>query len=180
MTNPVAWALAIEAVVGVGTAIDASNKQKKAQKDQKNAQAVARNEQNAQDILSRRAQIREERIRRAQILQEAKNTGVSGSSGETGSISALSASIGANLSGLSRGQRTAEGIGIWAGQAQDYMDQANKSLAIGDTVTGWLNSAASGMKQSQQSQAAIDEKARREGNNIPTTVTPEQTAYRTK
>jgi hypothetical protein len=180
MTNPVIWELALSAVVGVGTSIDASNKQKKAQKDQKNAQAVARNEQNAQEILSRRAQIREERIRRATIIQNAQNAGVAGSSGEAGAISALSASIGANLSGLSRGERTAEGIGIWSGQAQNFMDQANNSLQAGDTVAGWINSAVSGMKQTDANQARIDNKAKQDGNYIPTVITPVQQAYTPK
>lgn len=130
------------AVVGAATSIDASNKQKAASRDQKDEQAIQRNKQSADDAIARRADIRQERIRRSQIMQAAANSGASGSSGEANSISNLSASIGANLSGISGGAQTADQMSFMEGRVQDNVDSANQSLAIGKTVSGALNAAS--------------------------------------
>lgn len=160
-----AWIAGISAIVGAGASYESSRKQKQASKDQKEAEMIARNEQRAQDTLSRRAQIREERIRRAQIMQSAQNMGAGGSSGEMGSISSLSASIGANLSNISRGARTADHISYFQQSAQDNIDSANNSLAIGNTIQSWLSGGLDAYQAPQKSK----------GQQTPsTTVTPVQ------
>lgn len=144
MANPVIWGLVISSAISVGTSIDASNKQKAAARDQKDAQAVEKNQQSAQDAIARRAAIREERIRRAQITQAAVNSGAAGSSGEANSIANLSSNIGANLSGMSGQANTANALTFINDRAQGNLDSANQSLAIGKTVSGMVDAGVQG------------------------------------
>lgn len=144
MANPVIWGLVISSAISVGTSIDASNKQKAAARDQKDAQAIQKNQQSAQDAIARRAAIREERIRRAQIMQAAANSGAAGSSGEANSIANLSANIGANLSSISGQAQTANQLTFVNDRAQGNLDAANQSLTIGKTVSGMINAGVQG------------------------------------
>ncbi len=141
--------MAIGAAAGVASDIDASNKQHAAARDQKDEQAMARNKQSAEDAQTRRAAIREERVRRAQIMQSAANAGAAGSSGEGNSISNLSASIGANLSGVAGGAQTASQMSFMDNQAQNNLDSANASLAVGSTISGLANTAATAYNNAQ-------------------------------
>lgn len=112
---------------------------KAAAKEKKEARAVAGAEQSAQQMETRRQQLREERIRRAQILQASENTGVSASSGQLGSVSALGTSTGANVASLSRQANTATGIGAAeqrAANAQLRGEQAAAFGGISSTVFG--------------------------------------------
>lgn len=156
--------MAVSTAVSVASSVEASRKQKQAAKDQKEAEMIARNEQRAQDAIQRRAQIREERVRRAQILQQAQNMGASGSSGESGGISSLSATIGSNLSSIRRGARTADSLSYFQQSAQDNIDSANKSLAIGDTIQSWLDKGTDALGDYNKAKKA----------NPSTTVTPVQ------
>lgn len=100
------------AVVGLVVSVYSSEQQASAQK-----KAAQKQEENQRRLLSeqekmraeqqasnaekaareRRQQIREERVRRAKIMQASENTGVSGSSGELGSIAGLGTQLGSNL-----------------------------------------------------------------------------------
>jgi len=137
------WVAVISTVIGAATSVDASNKQKAAARDQKDEQAIQRNKQSADDAIARRAEIRQERIRRAQIMQQAANSGAAGSSGEANSISNLSASIGANLSGISHGAQTTDQMNFMENKIQGNIDSANQSLATGRAITGALDAAGS-------------------------------------
>lgn len=136
-------ALIASAVIGTATSIDASNKQKAAARDAKDAQAIQRNQQSAQDAIQRRAAIREERIRRAQILQNAANSGAAGSSGSANAISNLSGKVGASLSNISFGSQTADQVTALNNKIQGNLDNAQASLTMGKTLTGFIDAGAS-------------------------------------
>lgn len=157
MANPVTWGYIISSVISVGTQIDASNKQKAAARDQKDEQAIQRNKQSADDAQQRRADIRQERIRRAQIMQAAANSGAAGSSGEANSISNLSASIGANLSGISHGAQTADQMSFMENKIQGNLDSAAQSQATGQAVTGLINSGIEGWQAGKTAKPATPE-----------------------
>ena len=137
------WLAAVSAAVGVATSVDASNKQKAAARDAKDAQAIQRNQQAAQDAIQRRAAIREERIRRAQILQNAANSGAAGSSGSANAISNLSGKVGASLSNISFGSQTADQVTALNNKIQGNLDNAQASLTMGRTLTGLIDAGAS-------------------------------------
>lgn len=105
----VAIAVVSLAVTAAG-AYEQSRQAKSAAKSRKEAGRVSQAEQAAAQTASRRQQIREERVRRAQITQSSVNTGVSGSSGELGSQSALGSLISGNLAATSRQTNASAGI----------------------------------------------------------------------
>jgi len=61
---------------------------------------------------ARRKAVREERIRRQRIRQVSVTTGVSGSAGEIGAISALAASVGRNIAFQEQETRAAQGVSV--------------------------------------------------------------------
>ena len=78
-----------------------------------------------------RKKIREERLRRAKIVQQSINTGVSGSSGELGAVSALGTNVG-DVVGASRGASVAaDRVSALNQKAADHTFKANQ---IGHTV----------------------------------------------
>lgn len=83
---------------------------KKAANSQKEASDIAAAQQKQQMMDERRNQIRQQRIRTAQIEQGASNVGASMSSGELGSLSALSTNVSNNLARLSGSNLAAQGI----------------------------------------------------------------------
>lgn len=113
-------AIAVVAVAVAGaSAYEQAKQSKAAAKDRKEAGKVSQAEQAAAQNQSRRQQIREERVRRAQITQASVNTGVSGSSGELGSQSALGSLISGNIAAGSRQQNSANAIGSLQQSAAD-------------------------------------------------------------
>jgi len=170
MADPVTWSLVLSAAVGVGSSIAASKKQAAASRDQKDMQAQQHNEQAAQDAISRRAAIREERIRRAQITQAAANSGAAGSSGEANSISNLSASIGANLSGISGKAQTADQLSFTADRMQGNLDSANQIMATGKTITGMIDSGVAGYQANEKSKLNPDGTKKETTNSVVTPV----------
>lgn len=121
-----------------------------------NEQRKARNVQEARSaeaaMNERRKQYREERIRRAQIIAASENTGVSGGSGELGSLAGLStkagAAIGSNIGGIAAGQAISQyeqTAADFLGSAQDHMNDANTWGQIGSLV---IQGATIGVKRS--------------------------------
>lgn len=109
----------VSLAVAAGSAYEQQKQAKAAAKDRKKAGQVSQAEQAAQQTQNRRQQIREERVRRAQITQASVNTGVSGSSGELGSQSALGSLISGNLAATTRQQNSANAIGSFSQSAAD-------------------------------------------------------------
>ncbi len=93
------------------SSIQQNRAQKRAAGAQKDASDTSAAMQKNQEMEARRKQIREQRIRAAQIEQSASNQGVVASSGELGSISALSTNVGSNLAAMSAQSYGAAGIG---------------------------------------------------------------------
>lgn len=110
---------AVGLAVGVASAYEQSRQASAAAKDRKRAGQVSQAEQAAQQTANRRQQIREERVRRAQIVQSSVNTGVSGSSGELGSQSALGSLISGNVAATSRQVNSSAAIGNLQQNAAD-------------------------------------------------------------
>lgn len=96
--------------VAAGSAYEQSRQAKSAAGDRKKAGKIQQAENQAAANESRRQQIREERVRRASIQQSSQNTGVSASSGELGSISALGSQVGGNVANISRQETSAGAI----------------------------------------------------------------------
>lgn len=121
---------AVGLAVAVGSAYEQQQQAKSAAKERKKAGQISQAEQAAQQTQNRRQQLREERVRRAQITQASVNTGVSGSSGELGSQSALGSLISGNLAASSRQQASANVIGDAMQSAADSDVSAAKYGAI--------------------------------------------------
>lgn len=103
-------------VVSLNASMQASKRQERAQK---RLQAEQRAGNAAEQQRERRQQIREERVKRARVLQASQNTGVAGSTGESGSISGLSTQLDTNLGmNLGRAQR-GDAISIFSQQAAE-------------------------------------------------------------
>lgn len=145
---------------GIGVPfVEQRHEAKNAEEDRKRAANEQRKSRNVHEARSteaamneRRKQYREERIRRAQIIAASENTGVSGGSGELGSLSGLStkagATIGSNLSGISAGHTISQyeqTAADFLGSAQDHMNDANTWGLIGNLA---IQGATIGVKRS--------------------------------
>lgn len=114
----------------------AIGKEKQAVKAQKEVNRIQVAQQKIVGLEDRRQRIREERIRRAAMESAAEGTGTSGSSGESGGISAL----GANLGTLVGSQRTAtranKGINANNQKALDLSTEGNAIMARARAAAG--------------------------------------------
>lgn len=133
----------VVAAVGAATSVYSTVQQAQAGKKQssamKEASDVASAQQRQQEMESRRQQVRQQRIRAAQIEQGAANQGVSNSSGELGSLGALSTNTANNLAFMSGSRMAAEGITAANQRGLNAQQDANTWGAIGNissTVTG--------------------------------------------
>jgi hypothetical protein len=143
------------AVIGLGVTADGADKQRKAAHKSMAAQEKIQSEQRASNAASsareRRQQIREERVRRARVEQAAVNTGVAGSSGELGALSALSTNLNSNI-GANLGRiQTADNISIFqqdAANAQDQARSAGNYMQLGQSIFNIGMSFAGGGKKS--------------------------------
>ena len=133
----------VVAAVGAATTVYSTVEQQRAAKRQAGAQKeqsdIAAAQQRQAEADARRQEIRKQRIRQAQIEQGAANQGVSSSSGELGSLSALSTNTAASLANMSGSSLAAQGISK-AGQnalnAQSDTQTWNAVGNIGSAVTG--------------------------------------------
>lgn len=163
---PVAFAVASLVVAAAGTtaSIVSGNQSRAAQRHATDLQEQSQNEQRAgnaaQAANERRNQFREERIRRARIEQSAQNTGTADSSGELGSLAALStntnSAMGFNLGALQR----ADNISIFNQQAADTLAEGRQNAA----TTQNIGSIFQGIGQGISSYSAATAK-------VPTTTT---------
>lgn len=104
-------AVAVVSLAVAGASTYAANQQaKKSASAQKEASNISAASERNREADARRQQIREQRIRVAQVEQSAQNTGVTSSSGEIGSLSALSTNAGANLASMSGQGMANQGI----------------------------------------------------------------------
>lgn len=135
----------VVAAVSVAASTYAGVQQNKAQKKaagaQEEAAETASAQQKNQEMEARREQVRRQRIQAAQIQQAASNQGVASSSGEFGSLSALSTNVGANLANMSSQSLAAQGIGNAQQQATNFQGQAQQWGMYGQ-VAGGLGSLA--------------------------------------
>lgn len=134
----------VVAAVGAASSIygqvESSRQASKAAKSQKEAQEVSAAQQRVEQAEQRRQQVRQERIKRAQIEQASANTGVSGSSGELGSVSALGTNMGNNLA-ISSGRTVA--ANAITGLNQATASAQSRGATAG--AIGSLGSAAMGL-----------------------------------
>lgn len=129
----------------IGTAyssIQQNRAQKNAARAQREASDVNQAQQKNQEMEARRQQIRQQRIRAAQVEQAAANTGVSNSSGEIGSISALATNVGSNMAQLSSQASAAQGIGQANQNVADSIGRAQDWQMFGQ-LSGSVGSLAS-------------------------------------
>lgn len=117
--------------VAAGSAYTQAQEAKSAASDRKKAGKIQQAENQASSNESRRQQIREERVRRASILQSSQNTGVSASSGQLGSISALGSQVGGNVSNISRQETSAGAITNLNQSAANADFRGNQAAQIG-------------------------------------------------
>jgi len=139
------------------SAVQQNRAQKKAAGAQKDAADTSAALQKNQEMEARRKQIREQRIRAAQIEQSASNQGVSYSSGQLGSISALTTNVGSNLAAMSAQNYAANGIGQanqTAVNAQSSSQQWGMYGSLFGGVTSLAGSAASSFAKADTSQPA--------------------------
>ena len=115
---------AATAAVGAASSYVANRAQGKAADAQKEASNVASAQQKQQEMDARRNAYRQQRIKAAQISQGAANTGTQMSSGEIGSLSALSTNAGTQLASLAGADLSNQGI---ASANQSYADNLGKA-----------------------------------------------------
>lgn len=139
----------VVAAVGAATSVASTVQQARAGKKQSSAMReasdVASAQQKQQEMEQRRQQVRQQRIRSAQIEQGAANQGVAGSSGELGSLGALSTNTANNLAFMSGSRMAANGITAANQRGLNAQQDASTWGAIGNissTVTGLAAPAA--------------------------------------
>lgn len=143
-------ALIVSLVITAAAAYKQNQQAHQAAAARKKANQVASAEASVRRQQDIRDQIRAERIKRAQILQASRDTGVYGSSGESGAISSLSSQIGSNIGNITRQGNTATSIANYQQSAADAMGRAAtfgqiSSLSMG-VASGIFNNSPSAQK----------------------------------
>lgn len=115
---------------------------KRATRAQKEASNIAEAQRKNEEMDQRRQQVRQQRIRAAQIEQGAANQGASDSSGELGSLSALSSNVASNLATMSGRSAAASGIYSANQRALNAQSAAQTAGAIGQIGGLAMNLAA--------------------------------------
>lgn len=133
--------VAVAAAASTYSAVQQNRAQKRAAGAQQDAADTAAAEQKNQEMEARRQQIRQQRIRTAQVQQAASNAGASQSSGELGSLSALSTNVGANLANMASQVKAAEGIGAANQRVLDAQSNASQWGLYG-SIAGSVGSLA--------------------------------------
>lgn len=116
-------------VYGAYQSNEARRDSKRSAREQKKANAVAAAQGQVADIQKRRELKRQERVRRAQLLQASNNMGVEGSSGESGSLSALSTSISSANASIRGSALSNQTISAFNQKAADFASSANNKQA---------------------------------------------------
>lgn len=129
-------AVAASVVGAAYSTVQQGRAQKDAAKAQREASDINQAQQKTQEMEARRQQIRQQRIRAAQVEQAAANTGTSASSGELGSLSALSTNVGSNLANMSGQALAAQGIGATNQSVADAMASSQRWGMIGQISSG--------------------------------------------
>lgn len=164
-------AAVVVAAVGAATSVYSTVEQaragRKSASAQKEASEISAAQQRNADAEARRKQVREQRIRAAQIEQGAANQGVSNSSGELGSLSALSTNSASNLAFMSGNTNAAAGITAANQRSLNAQSDAQTAGAIGgiaSTVTGLAApSAGAGLSKLFSSSTGV-------GNQVDTMI----------
>ncbi len=121
--------------------------QRKAVRKQERAQDVQENQQKASEAAQRRQKVRAERVRGAQIKQASSNLGVSGSSGESGAITALSTNTATSLAASAGATNTAVQLGNLNQQATRAQQVAGEHGAMANLAFGVSQFSASQIKK---------------------------------
>lgn len=126
--------IAAVAIASLAVSAVAGYQQYRASREVAGAQQEGREIQSAQQQIQQRQQrrqsIREERVRRARIMQAAANTGVGGSSSQTGALGALGTMTGTNISNAQGGTLAARGMS----QQNQRMASAQQSGQLWGTI----------------------------------------------
>lgn len=109
--------------------------QRNAAKEQKEANKIQNAAQRNADAVNRRQKLREERVRRSRIIQQAENTGVSGSSGEIGAIGVLANNMGQINANVNASASASNAISARTQKAADYVSDANTWNAVSGLAT---------------------------------------------
>lgn len=160
-------AIAVVALAVAGAATYSANRQaKKAAEAQREASNINQASDRNKEADARRQQIREQRIRVAQVEQSAQNTGVSSSSGELGSLSALTTNAGANLASMSGQGLANQGIAQQNQNALNaqvkqgtYQSIASVSSSIFGATSGSLVASAGKLFGTQKQSTAAGQTA---------------------
>lgn len=122
----------VTAIIATATAIyqaseaeDAEDRQHAARQEQKKANEIQRAEQAERDAATKRRKIREDRIRRAQILASSESAGVTASSSQFGTQSALTTDVGTQGSFMQGQAMAADAISARLQTAADLEGQAD-------------------------------------------------------
>ena len=99
------------AASAVGTIAKVGQEKKRVRAETEARDITSANEE-LRNRAARRKAVREERIRRQRIRQVSVSTGVAGSAGEIGALSALSASVGRNIAFQEQETRAAQGVSV--------------------------------------------------------------------
>ena len=138
-------AIVVAAVGAAATTYSVTEQQrqsKRAAGAQKEASDIAEAQRKNEEMDQRRQQIRQQRIRAAQVEQGAANQGASDSSGELGSLSALSSNVASNLATMSGRSAAASGIYSANQRALNAPSAAQTAGAIGQIGGLAMNLAA--------------------------------------
>ena len=138
-------AIVVAAVGAAATTYSVTEQQrqsKRAAGAQKEASDIAEAQRKNEEMDQRRQQIRQQRIRAAQVEQGAANQGASDSSGELGSLSALSSNVASNLATMSGRSAAASGIYSANQRALNAQSAAQTAGAIGQIGGLAMNLAA--------------------------------------
>lgn len=128
----------LSAVVGVVGQVAASNAAGAAARAQKEANNISAAQNKVDSLESRRQRVREERIRRARILAASENAGTSNSSGELGSIGALTTNLGTMVSSSAGQSKANDGINKFNQKSADLNNQAQ-------TISGFTGAIQNGL-----------------------------------
>lgn len=114
----------------------AIKKEKASTEAQKEANRITKAQNKNVALEDRRQRIREERIRRASMISASENVGGGGSSGESGSLSALSTNLATLIGGQRSGDKANTGINTYNQKALDLSTESSTIMARARAKSG--------------------------------------------
>lgn len=129
--------MAVLTAIATAAAVVGAVSQRKAAKAQEKSYKAQQKQADIANARERRNAVRQARVMQASVESQGANTGTTGSSGISGSLSNIQARLGENLGFLGTQQQLASQASQANIEAARWMSRANTAQAVGNIASAW-------------------------------------------